>query len=104
MSDAYAALRVAPFRRFILFLGTATLAAMMQGVAGGWQLYDAPRDPLALGLVGLAEALPFIAFALPAGQLADRVDRRKLCLVALSALLLCSVALFALTAGHLVRA
>jgi sugar phosphate permease len=54
--------------------------------------------------VGLAEALPFIGFALPAGHLADRVDRRRLSLAALSVLALCSAVLLALTAFGLVRA
>ncbi len=102
--DAYAALRVPDFRRFILFLLAQTLATMMQGVAVGWQLYQVTRDPLALGLVGLAEALPFIGFALPAGQLADRLDRRRLCLAAVLVLAACSAALFAITRAGLLSA
>jgi MFS family permease len=103
MSDPYAALRVPDFRRFIAFLAAQTLATMMQGVAVGWQLYVVTHDPLALGIVGLAEALPFIGFALPAGHLADRVDRRRLSLAALFVLALCSAALFALTALQLIQ-
>src|SRR5579859_7310340 len=104
MTDPYAALRVPDFRRFIVFLGAQTLATMMQGVAVGWQLYLVTHDPLALGLVGLAEAVPFIGFALPAGHLADRVDRRRLSLAALLVLASCSTALFAFTELGLVRA
>lgn len=104
MSDPYAALRVPDFRRYIVFLAAQTLATMMQGVAVGWQLYQVTHDPLALGLVGLAEAVPFIAFALPAGHLADRVDRRRLSLVGLIVLASCSAALFAFTRLGLVRA
>jgi MFS family permease len=104
MTDPYAALRVPDFRRFIAFLAAQTLATMMQGVAVGWQVYAVTHDPLALGIVGLAEALPFIGFALPAGHLADRVDRRRLSLAALSVLAVCSAALLALTAFGLVRA
>lgn len=102
--DPYAALRLPAYRRFITFLLCQTLATMMQGVVVGWQLYLVTRDPLALGLVGLAEALPFIACALPAGQLADRVDRRRLCLAALIVLGACSATLFGLTAADLLRA
>ena len=104
MADPYAALRVPDFRRFIAFLAAQTLATMMQGVAVGWQLYTVTHDPLALGLVGLAEALPFIGCALPAGHLADRVDRRRLALTALFVLALCSAALVTLTALGLIRA
>ncbi len=101
--DPYAALRITDFRRYILFLAAQTLATMMQGVAVGWQVYLVTRDPLALGLVGLAEALPFIAFALPAGNLADRVDRRRLSLAALLVLASCSAALFVLTIGQFIQ-
>src|SRR5574342_1067502 len=104
MTDPYAALRVPDFRRFIGFLAAQTLATMMQGVAVGWQLYAVTHDPLALGLVGLAEALPFIGFALPAGHLADRVDRWKICVAAMVVLTATNTALLALTALGLVRA
>lgn len=102
--DPYAALRVTDFRRFILFLLGQTLATMIQGVVVGWQLYEVTRDPLALGLVGLAEAIPFIGFALPAGQLADRVDRRRLCLTAVIVLTGCAGTLAWFTLAGQVRA
>ena len=101
--DPYASLRIPDFRRFIGFLATQTLATMMQTVAVGWQIYIVTRDPLALGLVGVSEALPFIAFALPAGHLADRVDRRRLSLAGLAVLVACSTTLFLVTWLGLVR-
>jgi MFS family permease len=45
-------------------------------VAVGWQVYAIRRNPLDLGLIGLAEFIPLPLLALPAGQLADRVSRR----------------------------
>ncbi len=102
--DAYAALRVADFRRFIACLMAQTFGTMIQAVVVGWQLYQVTHDPLALGLVGLAEALPFIAFALPAGQLADRLDRRRVCLAALLVLGACAVALYGMTVAGAFRA
>ncbi|HEY8104334.1 MAG TPA: MFS transporter [Gaiellaceae bacterium] len=45
-------------------------------VAVGWQVYDISRNPLYLGLVGLAEFLPLLLFALPAGAIADRLSRK----------------------------
>jgi MFS family permease len=102
--DAYAALRVTDFRRFIVFLLTQTLATMVQGVVVGWQVYEVTRDPLALGLVGLAEAVPFIGFALPAGQIADRLDRRRVCLAALAILIFTTAALLGMTYAGLIRA
>ena len=52
------------------------LALQMLVVAIGWQVYSIHRDPLDLGFVGLAEFLPLPLLALPAGQLADRAQRR----------------------------
>lgn len=42
----------------------------------GYRLYETTRDPLALGLLGLVEALPNLALALLGGHFADRADRR----------------------------
>ena len=91
--DPYAAIRLPAYRRYLGSLVAMTLATQMRGVAVGWQLYDLTGDPLALGLAGLAEALPFVAGALPAGHLADRRDRRALALGALVLLALCAAAL-----------
>ena len=44
----------------------------MLAVAVGWQVYALTRDPLALGLVGLSEFLPFILLVLVGGHVADR--------------------------------
>src|SRR5262245_48678357 len=54
----------------------SSLAAQVIAVAVGWQVYAIRRNPLDLGLIGLAEFLPLPLLALPAGQLADRVPRR----------------------------
>jgi MFS family permease len=56
----------------------ATLAAQIQTVAVGWQVYALTRDPLDLGLIGLSQFLPFVVLILPAGQIADRYDRRRI--------------------------
>ena len=66
-------------RDFALYVGArvlATLAWQMLTVAVGWQVYALTRDPLALGLTGLVQFLPFVSLVLPAGQLADLADRR----------------------------
>ena len=66
-------------RDFGLFLGgrfASVLAAQMQWVANGWYLYDLTGDPMTLGWAGLAAFIPIALLTLPAGDLADRVDRR----------------------------
>jgi MFS family permease len=59
----------------------SALAIQMQNVALGWLVYDLTRDPLALGLIGLAAFLPAICLALVTGHVADRFDRRTILLV-----------------------
>jgi MFS family permease len=95
--DPYAPLRYPNFRLFILSLLAMTLGTQTQAVVVGWQLYALTRDPLALGLIGLAEALPYVGLALFAGHVADAGDRRRISVVALVALLACSAALLAFT-------
>ncbi|MEO7455165.1 MAG: MFS transporter [Gemmatimonadaceae bacterium] len=97
--DPYVALRNRDFRWYVVSLFAMTLAAQLQAVVVGWQVYNLTHDPLSLGLIGLAEALPFIAVALPAGYVADRWNRRSVSLIALTILALCSVALLALSAS-----
>src|SRR4051812_50186104 len=43
----------------------------------GWQGYSRAHDPLVLGLIGLAEFIPAVVLALPAGHAADSHDRRR---------------------------
>jgi MFS family permease len=91
--DRMAPLRVANFRWFIGSVLTMAMGAQIQGVVVAWQMYEITHDPLSLGMVGLAEAAPFIGLALFAGHVADVIDRRRVALVALSVLLFCSLAL-----------
>jgi MFS family permease len=76
--DAYAVLKVRDFRLFMTFRFFTTIAFQMQGLIVGWQMYELTKDPLALGLIGLAEALPNIVTALYAGHAADRYNRKRI--------------------------
>jgi MFS family permease len=76
--DAYAVLRVKDFRLFLVFRFFTTIAFQMQGLIVAWQMYEITKDPLALGLIGLAEALPNIAVVLYAGHAADRYNRKRI--------------------------
>jgi MFS family permease len=91
--DPFAPLRVPGFRWFVASVLTMAMGAQIQGVVVAWQIYELTHDPLSLGMVGLAEALPFISFSLYAGHVADSVDRRRVALVALGLLLLCALSL-----------
>jgi MFS family permease len=78
------------------------LALQMLVVAIGWQVYAIHNDPLDLGLVGLAEFLPLLILALPAGQLADRFPRRIVVAIglALQVLIAALLVLITLSGAH----
>jgi MFS family permease len=59
----------------------------------GWQGYQRTHDPLTLGLIGLAEFVPAVLMALPAGQLADRLDRRLVVAIGLAGTAVTAIAL-----------
>jgi len=54
------------------------LRPAMLTVAVGWELYGRTHSALALGLVGLTEAVAIFLFTLPAGHLADHYDRKRI--------------------------
>jgi predicted MFS family arabinose efflux permease len=95
--DPYAALRIRNFRQILISHGTATMAREGQMVVVAWQVYEKTKDPLSLGLIGLAEALPFIAVALFAGHAADRASRKLLAIGGAIGVLLSAIALLAFT-------
>jgi MFS family permease len=69
-------LGVPDFRRFLVARGLSNLSIQMQSVAVGWHVYDLTHDALALGYIGLSVFLPMVCLTLPAGDVADRFDRR----------------------------
>mgnify|MGYP000529418168 CR=1 FL=1 len=60
------------FRKLLCARFLFTFAVQMQAVVLGWRIYDLLKDPLYLGFIGLAEAVPAIGLALYAGYLVDR--------------------------------
>jgi MFS family permease len=75
------ALRHRDFSLFLVSMVAEAFALQMSFVAIGWQVYSIRGNALDLGLLGLAEFLPLLLLALPAGQLADRFPRRYLLVV-----------------------
>jgi len=92
-SDAYAALRIKDFRWFVSARFLLTFAIQMQSVIVGWQIYQLTHDALSLGLIGLAEAIPFISFSLFTGHVADVVKRKKIIVLSNLAYLICAMVL-----------
>jgi MFS family permease len=92
--DPYAALRIPDFRRYITARALFSVATQIQGVVVAWQIFKLTGDPLALGLIGLAEAIPSITVSLYAGHVADSVRRKRIVVPAVVVLFLCAVTLW----------
>lgn len=95
--DPYAAFRIPKYRVYIIGWFLALVGTRLQSVAIGWEMYQRTGDALSLGLVGLAQALPTMLLALPAGYLADRFNRPKLVILSLWAMALTSAGLAVLS-------
>jgi len=76
-----AVLRLRDFQALLVTRFTAWFVLSALTVVVGYQVYLLTRDPLALGLLGLVEALPALSLSLFGGHLADRRDRRSIYIV-----------------------
>lgn len=70
-----------------------TIALLMQEVIIGYEMYKITGDPLAIGLIGLAQAVPFIGLTLLGGHFADILSKKKVLTLALLGMIACSLAL-----------
>src|SRR6185437_2424991 len=77
-----------------------TVAMQVQSVAIGWQIYALTNSALALGLVGLCQFAPMFFLTLPAGDISDRFDQRKVLAAALTVSALSSAIFLVLTLAH----
>lgn len=89
--------RTRDLRLYLSVRFSSSLGTQIQSVAIGWQVYDMTRDATALGYVGLCIFLPMVLLVLPAGDLADRVDRRFMLISSYVVQVAASLCLLALT-------
>ena len=94
-------LRESGFRVLLGYRLCAILSYQIVAVTVGWHIYELTRDTFALGLVGLAEVLPFIGMALFAGYLVDHLPKKRLGAMACAGLCATAVLLALVAAGHL---
>ncbi len=92
------------FRRYLAGRLAGSFGAQMLVVALGYQVYQLTHNPLDLGLIGLSQFLPFVVLVLPAGQLADHMDRRRIMAACYVLLTVCALLLLALTIAGLTAA
>jgi MFS family permease len=85
--------RIRAFTAFLFGRFSLTLAVQIQALSVSLLVYERSRDALSLGIIGLAEAIPFMVFILPGGFWADVFPRKRM--------ILFSTALFGMCAGIL---
>ncbi|MBC8033553.1 MAG: MFS transporter [Chitinophagaceae bacterium] len=100
---AFATLSIPEFRFFILGRFCFVMAVRMTATVIGWMIYQLTKNPLALGIVGLAEVIPALSLALYAGHVIDKSERKGLVLRTMSLYILCELALLLISAPFLLQ-
>ena len=100
-TSALSLLRNRDFAAVLAYRICALLSYQIVAVTVGWHIYELTGDPFSLGLVGLAEVLPFFCVAPFAGYLVDLLPRRKLGMAACAALATTALILVGVTSGWL---
>jgi len=98
--DPLAAVRIPEYRNLMIGRFCFIMALRMLGTLVGWWLYDLTHDPLALGLIGLAEVIPALTLALYAGHVIDISEKRKLLLKGIFCYLLGGIVLLAISTSY----
>ena len=75
-----ASVRITEFRNLLFGRFLFVMALRMITTVCGWWIYNLTNDPLAIGLLGLSEVIPAISFALYAGHVIDKSEKRKMLL------------------------
>lgn len=96
---AIAVLRTPGFAGLLGYRLLAMLSYQIVAVTVGWHVYELTRDPLSLGMIGLAEVVPYIACALFAGYAVDHLPRRRVGMFACLGLLATSLLLAGVSSG-----
>ncbi|WP_039058421.1 MFS transporter [Enterobacter sp. Bisph1] len=81
-ASAWQPLRQRVFRMLWLATVVSNVGSWMSDIGVNWTMLSLSADPLAVALVQAASSLPMFLFVLPAGVLADIVERRKILLFA----------------------
>ncbi len=96
-SGAFAALRNRDYRLFWSGALVSNVGSWMQTVAQGWLVLELTNSAFMLGLVGFAATVPMLVLLLVGGVYADRVDRRRLLIATMSAMMVFAAMLAILT-------
>lgn len=96
----YAVLRNRNFLLYLIGRFIAAIGQQMLTVAVGWELYERTHSALNLGLVGLTNMVPMFLFTLPAGHLADNLNRQRIIVSMTAVVALASAGLALVSSVH----
>ena len=99
----FAALRHRNFRLFWFGQLISLIGTWMQSIAQSWLVLDITKSAFMLGLVSTMGMLPVLLFALPAGAIADRVNKRNLLIITQTVMMVLAFILAVLASLHMVR-
>jgi MFS family permease len=92
-SAATSVFHIPDFRCMLVTIACSTLAGQALALVVGYQVFDITGDPLAIGILGLVEAIPALSLSLYGGHIADRHDRRRILRITMVLLTACAVVL-----------
>tara|TARA_B100000809_G_scaffold94413_1_gene93112 strand:- start:1628 stop:2887 length:1260 start_codon:yes stop_codon:yes gene_type:complete len=98
--DPYAALRYKEFNTFLLIRFILVIGWSMQFIIVEWEVYSLTKDPLSLGLIGLAEVIPAVSMALFAGHIVDQNEKKQLFVYAIFAFFLIALGYYFITSPY----
>ncbi len=98
--DPYVALRYRDCRLYLSGWIVSIIGAQIQSVAVGWEIFSRTQSTMSLGWVALVQAAPVMLLSIPAGQVADRLDRRRIVIATQLLEACCSIALAILSVTH----
>jgi MFS family permease len=99
----FAPFRERDFRLLFIALACLTFGSRAMAVVLGFTIYELTGSKLAIGYLGLVEAIPSLSLALYGGHVADRYERRAILRITLGTLVVSGALLALLTAlnaGH----
>lgn len=91
--DPLISIRIPEFRNLMIGRFLFIMGLRMMTTVVGWWIYELTGDPFAIGLIGLSEVIPAVSFALYAGHVIDKSEKRKLLLRGVFFYFLCAAIL-----------
>jgi MFS family permease len=98
-SAPLAALNYPEFRRYLIGRFLFIMGLRMIGMLVGWWMYELTGDPLSIGLIGLAEVIPALLFALYAGHVIDKSNKRTMIIASVLLYAVCAALLLLTSLG-----